>query len=74
MNEAAARAALEVVTRLRRSIYHHTARQGAMTIHPEAVDEAGGSVHAPGRGTCTRRSLYSLTHTIATPSSSRSCC
>src|SRR5262249_3598222 len=42
MNDAAARAALEVVTRLRRSIYHHTARQGNMTISPEAVDEAGG--------------------------------
>jgi ATP-binding cassette, subfamily B, bacterial len=41
MNDAAARAALEVVTRLRRSIYHHTARQGAMTIHAGAVDEAG---------------------------------
>jgi ATP-binding cassette, subfamily B, bacterial len=42
MNDAAARAALEVVTRLRRSIYHHTARQGAMTINADAVDEAGG--------------------------------
>jgi ATP-binding cassette subfamily B protein len=42
MNDAAARAALEVVTRLRRSIYHHTARQGTMAINPEAVDEAGG--------------------------------
>jgi ATP-binding cassette subfamily B protein len=41
MNDAAARASLEVVTRLRRSIYHHTARQGAMTINPGAVDEAG---------------------------------
>jgi ATP-binding cassette, subfamily B, bacterial len=41
MNDAASRAALEVVTRLRRSIYHHTARQGAMTINSEAVDEAG---------------------------------
>lgn len=42
MNEAAARAALEVVTRLRRSIYHHAARQGAMTINDEAVEEATG--------------------------------
>jgi ATP-binding cassette subfamily B protein len=42
MNDAAARAALEVVTRLRRSLYHHTARQGAMTINAEAVNEAGG--------------------------------
>lgn len=41
MNDAAARASLEAVTRLRRSIYHHTARQGAMTIHAGAVDEAG---------------------------------
>ena len=41
MNDAAARASLEVVTRLRRSIYHHTARQGSMTIHAGAVDEAG---------------------------------
>jgi ABC-type multidrug transport system fused ATPase/permease subunit len=41
MNDAAARAALEVVTRLRRSIYHHTARQGSMTINAGAVDEAG---------------------------------
>jgi ATP-binding cassette, subfamily B, bacterial len=41
MNDAAARAALEVVTRLRRSIYHHTARQGSMTINTESVDEAG---------------------------------
>jgi ABC-type multidrug transport system fused ATPase/permease subunit len=41
MNDAAARAALEVVTRLRRSIYHHTARQGAMSINAGAVDEAG---------------------------------
>src|SRR5215208_5338005 len=41
MNDAAARAALEVVTRLRRSIYHHAARQGSMTINPESVDEAG---------------------------------
>ena len=41
MNDAAARALLEVVTRLRRSIYHHTARQGAMTINAGAVDEAG---------------------------------
>jgi ATP-binding cassette, subfamily B, bacterial len=41
MNDAAARASLEVVTRLRRSIYHHTARQGAMTINAGAVDEAG---------------------------------
>jgi ATP-binding cassette, subfamily B, bacterial len=42
MNDAAARAALEVVTRLRRSVYHHTARQGVMTINHTAVDEAGG--------------------------------
>src|SRR5262245_58783590 len=42
MNDAAARAALGVVTRLRRSIYHHTARQGVMTINHTAVDEAGG--------------------------------
>jgi ATP-binding cassette, subfamily B, bacterial len=42
MNDAAARAALEVVTRLRRSIYHHTARQGSMAIDVEAVGEAGG--------------------------------
>lgn len=41
MNDAAARAALEVVTRLRRAIYHHTARQGTMTINASAVDEAG---------------------------------
>lgn len=41
MNDAAARASLEVVTRLRRSIYHHTARQGSMTINSGAVDEAG---------------------------------
>jgi ATP-binding cassette, subfamily B, bacterial len=61
MNEAAAKAALEVVTRLRRSIYHHTARQGAMTINNGAVDEAGGLftrqveyVH--------ESILYSLTH------------
>lgn len=41
LNDAAGRAVLEVITRLRRSLYHHTARQGAMTISPEAVDEAG---------------------------------
>ena len=41
MNDAAGRAALEVVTRLRRAIYHHTARHGAMTINAGAVDEAG---------------------------------
>ncbi len=40
MNDSAGRAALEVVTRLRRAIYHHTARHGAMTIKSEAVDEA----------------------------------
>src|SRR5262249_20679532 len=50
MNDAAARAALEVVTRLRRSIYHHTARQGNMTISPEAVDEAGGLFSRQGAG------------------------
>ena len=61
MNDAAARASLEVVTRLRRSIYHHTARQGAMTINAHSVDEAGGlftrhveHVH--------EALLYSLTH------------
>ncbi|MSR51939.1 MAG: ABC transporter ATP-binding protein [Gemmataceae bacterium] len=41
MNEAAARASLEVVTRLRRSIYHHTARQGALTAKTGSLDEAG---------------------------------
>ena len=41
MNEAAARACLEVVTRLRRSIYHHTARQGALTIQSDTLDETG---------------------------------
>jgi ATP-binding cassette subfamily B protein len=42
MNYAAARASLEVVTRLRRAIYHHTARQGAMSINAGAVDQASG--------------------------------
>jgi ATP-binding cassette subfamily B protein len=41
MNDAAASAALEVVTRLRRAIYHHAARHGSMTINAGAVDEAG---------------------------------
>jgi ABC-type multidrug transport system fused ATPase/permease subunit len=42
MNDAAARATLEVVTRLRRSIYHHAARQGSMSLNGESVEEAGG--------------------------------
>ena len=42
MKDAAERTALEAVTRLRRSIYHHAARQGAMTISTGAVEEAGG--------------------------------
>jgi len=41
MNETAARACLEVVTRLRRSIYHHTARQGALTSQVGNLDETG---------------------------------
>jgi ATP-binding cassette subfamily B protein len=62
MNDAAARASLEVVTRLRRSIYHHTARQGAMTINPGAVDEAGALFTRDIEA--VREALnYSLTHT-----------
>ncbi len=40
LKDAAAIAALEVVTRLRRSLYHHTARQGAMTISADAVQQS----------------------------------
>ena len=40
LKDSAAVAALEVVTRLRRSIYHHTARQGAMAISADAVRES----------------------------------
>ncbi|WP_020468376.1 ABC transporter ATP-binding protein [Zavarzinella formosa] len=40
LKDAAAVASLEVVTRLRRSIYHHTARQGAMTISEDSVRES----------------------------------
>lgn len=61
-NEAAARASLEAVTRLRRSLYHHTARQGAMTISTGAVDEAGGLFHK--RAEAVHEALfYHLTHT-----------
>lgn len=62
MNDAAARASLEVVTRLRRSIYHHTARQGAMTINPEAVDEAG-ALFTRNIEAVHDALNYSLTHT-----------
>lgn len=63
MNEAAARASLEVVTRLRRSIYHHTARQGSMTINPAAVDEASG-VFTRQVEYVHDALVYSLTHPV----------
>jgi ATP-binding cassette, subfamily B, bacterial len=61
MNDAAARASLEVVTRLRRSIYHHTARQGAMSIDSTAVDEAG-QLFTRQVEYVHESLLYSLTH------------
>ncbi|HJZ90089.1 MAG TPA: ABC transporter ATP-binding protein [Gemmataceae bacterium] len=61
MNYSAARAALEVVTRLRRSIYHHTARQGAMTIDHGAVDEASGLFTRQAEAV-HEALLYSLTY------------
>ncbi|HVK11669.1 MAG TPA: ABC transporter ATP-binding protein [Gemmataceae bacterium] len=62
-NEAAARASLEAVTRLRRSLYHHTARQGAMTISPGAVDEAGTLFNRKAED--IHAALYfHLTHTL----------
>ncbi|HEX3148177.1 MAG TPA: ABC transporter ATP-binding protein [Gemmataceae bacterium] len=63
MNEAAAASALEVVTRLRRSIYHHTARQGAMTINNGAVDEAG-NLFTRQVEYVHEALLYSLTHSF----------
>ncbi len=62
MNEAGSRAALEAVTRVRRSLYHHTARQGAMTISSGAVDEAG--LLFTRQAQAVHDSLeYDLTHT-----------
>lgn len=41
VKDASSAAALEVMTRLRRSIYHHTARIGSMSISADSVRESG---------------------------------